>query len=210
MERALSIKPHDLLALHLGRLPVADIAAPAWVAASLKEIPFAVCRRGVSHTGQVLIGVRGPERNQRWPAVCPPDAIEQSISPQDLLKSKIDDDRMANIPALESLELLKARWQSCTWPWGPGGSVGFELATHRMAATHESDLDIILRIENPISKQEAAHLCRQTEELPAKVDIRVETQYCGFSLREYASQSRTLLRYPGRQVLSNDPWEATS
>jgi phosphoribosyl-dephospho-CoA transferase len=93
-------------------------------------------------------------------------------------------------------------------PWGPGGSVGFELATGRHAAKPESDLDTVLYSERRMTAEEAKSLCHRAMDLPAVVDIRVETPVCGFSLIEYAraESAPILLRTPSGHLLGDDPW----
>jgi hypothetical protein len=75
-------------------------------------------------------------------------------------------------------------------------------------ATAESDLDVVIYASRRITKKEAAHLCDLATGLPGRVDIRVETSECGFSLREYASVSakKILLRAPFGEILGEDPW----
>jgi hypothetical protein len=55
---------------------------------------------------------------------------------------------------------------------------------------------------------EAKFLCARAMNLPATVDIRVETPVSGFSLREFASQSPAaiLLRTPSGVILGRNPW----
>jgi phosphoribosyl-dephospho-CoA transferase len=74
----------------------------------------------------------------------------------------------------------------------------------------QSDLDIVIYSERPMASNEATSLCDRTMNLPAVVDIRVETPECGFSLREFASRSPAaiLLRAPSGFVLGRDPWGA--
>jgi phosphoribosyl-dephospho-CoA transferase len=112
------------------------------------------------------------------------------------------------VPALQSLQILKALWVDFDCPWGPGGSIGFELATGRNVAKAGSDLDIVIRAAKPIAIEKARFLCAQATGLPAVVDIRVETPVCGFSLKEYDREDRKeiLLRTPNGPVLSSDPW----
>jgi phosphoribosyl-dephospho-CoA transferase len=93
-------------------------------------------------------------------------------------------------------------------PWGPGGSVGFELATGRHVVKPESDLDVVIYAEGKITREEARSLQARTMNLLVAVDIRVETLGCGFSLIEYArgGPAGALLRTPAGLELGNDPW----
>ena len=100
------------------------------------------------------------------------------------------------------------RWADLTLPWGPGGSVGFELASGRPVTREASDLDLIIRAPRRITLEEARSLLDRTIGLETKVDVRVETSVCGFSLEEYvrAPSARILLRYRDGVRLSKDPW----
>jgi phosphoribosyl-dephospho-CoA transferase len=112
-------------------------------------------------------------------------------------------------PALRALALLADRWKSLASPWGPGGSVGFELATGHPVARPQSDLDVVIYAESRMTHDEARALCESAQGLPAAVDIRVETPTCGFSLMEYANVApcaSILLRFPYGTALGPDPW----
>ena len=104
---------------------------------------------------------------------------------------------------------MSERWPDLTLPWGPGGSVGFELASGRKVTTEASDLDLVIRAQERITVEEARFLLVRTFGLEAKIDVRVETPVCGFSLEEYvsASSARILLRYPEGVSLGQDPWQ---
>jgi phosphoribosyl-dephospho-CoA transferase len=118
--------------------------------------------------------------------------------------------RATAIPALRTLSLLTQRWKALNSPWGPGGSVGFELATGRHIVTPQSDLDVVIYVNERMTVNETRLLRDSTQELPAPVDIRVETPTCGFSLLEYASRSPAaiLLRTASGALLGADPWQA--
>jgi len=125
-----------------------------------------------------------------------------------LLRRALPPSRADAVPALRALRLLESRWLGLDHPWGPGGSVGFEIATGRHVAKRDSDLDIVIYAARPMRAYEAKVLCASTMDFPAAVDIRVETPVCGFSLWEYArdSPAAILLRTQGGPVLGEDPW----
>jgi phosphoribosyl-dephospho-CoA transferase len=104
---------------------------------------------------------------------------------------------------------MQERWLGLTLPWGPAGSVGFEIATGRSVTTEESDLDLVIRAKQRIDREEANLLLDSTLGLESKIDVRVETPLCGFSLAEHVSASSTkiLLRHPGGVRLGEDPWQ---
>ena len=203
-----SVRTHDLLEIDAKQLLSSQTSAPKWVEGELRESPFAVVRRGLAPGHQIPIGVRGTGRNQRWAAFCHPKFVKSILTPSQLLTRSIPIPRVNAIPALRALDLLKERWMERVLPWGPGGSVGFELASGRHVATPESDLDIVIYAEGRMTAEKAKSLCDRAMNLPAVVDIRVETPICGFSLKEFAgwSPAAILLRVPRGIVLAKDPW----
>lgn len=95
--------------------------------------------------------------------------------------------------------------------WGPVGSVGFELATGQQTVTGTSDLDVALFSPTRFTRETARDLWSVISIAPAKVDVRVETTYCGFSLEEFAREGteQILVRLPEGPRFAPDPW-ATS
>jgi phosphoribosyl-dephospho-CoA transferase len=183
-------------------------SVPEWVQEHMRTTPFVVVRRDLATGHEIPIGVRGKERNQRWASSCNPKLVKRIITPSQLLTRPIPTSRANAIPALRTLDLLKERWTDLGRPWGPGGSVGFELATGSHVAKLGSDLDIVIYAENRMMADEAKSLCASATNLPAVVDIRVETPVCGFSLRELASDNPAaiLLRAPSGVIIGSDPW----
>jgi phosphoribosyl-dephospho-CoA transferase len=182
-------------------------SVPEWAEESLRQTPFVVVRRGAAMDEQIPIGVRGAERNQRWPTFCHLKLIKSILTPPQLLE-RLPTARLNGVPALRSLDLLKKRWMDLDHLWGPGGSVGFELATGKEVVNPESDLDIVIYAETPLTVEEAKSLWTRAMDLPAVVDIRVEAPACGFSLGEFVSQSpgAILLRSPSGFMFARDPW----
>jgi len=203
-----SVRTHDLLEIDAKQLLSCQASAPQWVEGELRESPFAVVRRGPAPGHQIPIGVRGTGRNQRWAAFCHPKLVKRILTPSQLLSRAIPTSRADAIPALRALHLLNERWMGRALPWGPGGSVAFELASGRHVTTPESDLDIVIYTETRMTTDQAQSLCDRAMNLPAVVDIRVETPVCGFSLKEFAGGGRAaiLLRVPRGIVLAQDPW----
>jgi phosphoribosyl-dephospho-CoA transferase len=202
------VRTHDLLEVEPERFLSRHASVLEWAAEGLRRVPFLVVRRGLIAEKGIPVGVRGPERNQRWAAFCEPGLVKSITTPSELLKRSVSAFRADSVPAFCSLLLLKDRWTGFDRPWGPGGSVGFELATGSHVAKPESDLDIVIYADGRITIDEAKYLCGLTSGLPSAIDIRVETQTCGFSLKEYASQGSApiLLRTPYGVELGSIPW----
>ena len=204
------VRTHDLLEIDAKQLISSQAFAPQWVKAELSQNPFVVVRRGRATGYEIPIGVRGTERNQRWAAFCHPKLVKRILTPSQLLSRAISTSPADVIPAFRALNLLKERWIDLDHPWGPGGSVGFELASGTHVVKPESDLDIVIYAERSMTADEAKSLCDRAMNLPAVVDIRVETHVCGFSLWEFARQSPAgiLVRTLSGIMLARDPWGA--
>jgi phosphoribosyl-dephospho-CoA transferase len=203
-----SVRTHDLLEIDPNRFIAAQTAVPRWVEENLRKSPFVVVRRDRATGEQIPVGVRGAERNQRWATFCHPKFVKSMLAPPQLLRRTVAISRSDLIPAFRAFTILKDRWMDFNRPWGPGGSVGFELATNTHVVKPESDLDIVLYAERRMTAEQAKSLCDRAMDLPAVVDIRVETPACGFSLIEYAQteSSSILLRTPSGHLLGDDPW----
>jgi phosphoribosyl-dephospho-CoA transferase len=210
-----AFRPHYLLAVDPKQLIEAVCkysSVPEWVEEQVQTTPFVVVRRGLATGHEIPIGVRGKERNQRWAAFCHPKLVKSIITPSQLLTRPIPTSRVNATPALCTLDLLKERWMDLGRPWGPGGSIGFELATGMHVVKPESDLDIVIYATRRITADEAKSLCARAKDLPAVVDIRVETPVFGFSLWEFASDrpAAILMRAPNEVMLGTDPWAMNS
>jgi phosphoribosyl-dephospho-CoA transferase len=208
-----SIRPHYLLKVDTAAICFGnnsfDVSIPASVRRELEETNFVVVRRGVVTENWVPIGIRGHQRSQRWAAWYPGYAIQGIIKPMDLL-TQVDTLSDQDVsPAHRAFRSLKNAWQSLAYPWGPAGSLGFEVATGKQTTTTRSDLDVVIYADEPISRRDAQRLLATADDLEVTVDIRIETPTCGFSLTEYAtSPTRTiLLRTVDGPVLGSDPWD---
>lgn len=191
---------HDLLKIDPEPLIGKGIAEAA--AASLRLSRCVVVRRG--RGPGIPVGIRGRHRDERWAATCQPEWVQGMVTPPQLLELPID----GSLPAFAALRTMKEQWKGAGLTWGPGGSVGFELATGVAAVTTGSDLDLIVFAARSLDASKARELCHSASGLAANVDIRVETPYCGFSLREYARDfpGKILLRTPSGVALGSDPW----
>jgi phosphoribosyl-dephospho-CoA transferase len=202
-------KPHDLLELKSpGSIDDLE-GAPAWVYESLSACPYVVVRRKPASENGIAVGVRGESRNQRWPGIVSPDRIKTIVSPFELRAgATIKPERLEAIPALRHLLALEKEWCSLDLKWGPGGSVGFELASAYPVATPLSDLDIILFAPISFDYDYARSLLLSVRQIADCIDVLVETPECAFSLDEYAhSQGHPLLlRCLDKPRMAVDPW----
>jgi phosphoribosyl-dephospho-CoA transferase len=208
-----SIRPHYLVKIDTAAISFGNSSfnesVPASVRRELEETNFVVVRRGVITKSWVPIGIRGHQRFQRWAAWYPRYAIQEIVKPMDLL-TRVNTVNDRNVsPARRALRSLMNAWHSLTYPWGPAGSLGFELATGKQTTTMKSDLDVVIYADDPLSRRDAQRLLASADDLEVSVDIRIETPMCGFSLTEYAtSPTKTiLLRTVAGPILGTDPWD---
>jgi phosphoribosyl-dephospho-CoA transferase len=205
--KALSPRVHDLLEIN-GRLLRATLPSPpAWLTDCLGESSYVVARRSPAAENQIPIGICGAQRKQRFSAVIPRRLVRNILTPPLLLRLA-ESLTIPQLPALRSLVSLKKRWAGLDWPWGPIGSVAFTLATGSQRANADSDLDIVLEAENRFTTSDAKMLFASTLGLTARVDIRIETPFCGFSLFEFGwtRSGSILLKTPEGPILGSDPW----
>jgi phosphoribosyl-dephospho-CoA transferase len=202
---------HDLIRL---REPIAlgvNAPVPPWVEPMLRRAPWVVVRRGHVREGMVPVGVRGLKRSERFAAFVAVAEIDDRLSPEDLTDSRyiIEKKRKDAVPALAALAGVAAILARCGGRWGPGGSVGFEIATGVATATASSDLDLILRHERPLELNKATDLLAALAEAaaPARIDVMLETPIGGVSLADLAAaQAQVLIRTPFGPCLALDPW----
>jgi phosphoribosyl-dephospho-CoA transferase len=166
------------------------------------------------------IGVRGLARSQRFASWLALSEIAERLSPEELwgrYQRRSEPEslhafvRGEAIPALAALTRVAALLTDRGYRWGPGGSVGFELATGVATATASSDLDIILRQDGRLEPDEALvlHAALVKAAAPARIDVLLETPAGGVSLAELASAPlRVLLRSPDGVRFESDPWKA--
>ena len=113
------------------------------------------------------------------------------------------------MPALSALARVAPILARRGYRWGPGGSVGFELATGVPTATLSSDLDVILRQDRRLEPDAAADLRAALAEAadPARIDVLLETPRGGVSLADLAARpAQVLVRTPDGPRLAVDPW----
>ena len=188
-----STRPHDLLRLSNASLLAPE--APPWVTCALGATPWIVVRRGPAPMGRIAVGVRGTSRSERYATAVDPDDVCEVVGPEDLAHVLPRAGR--ELAAMCTLQSVRGALDDTRLPWGPTGSIGFELATGISTATTESDLDLLVRL--PRGSQGGlvllAALHREFRSLAVRVDCQVETPSGAVALAELAGgQSDVMLR----------------
>ena len=190
-----------------------DSLPPDWVARSLSQAPWVVVRRAPWRANRVPVGIRGGTRTQRTAAWLDPLQVECRLAPWDLRGrlSDLDASRLA-LPAMQALAAVEQAWDA--WPdlcWGPGGSVGFELASGLASVGNDSDLDLVVQLDHAISRSEARALwTRLPHQGQVRMDVQLQTPAGAVALSEYAMGAGPMvLRSAHGARLTRDPWAET-
>ena len=209
--RPIEVSPHDLLRIE----SVEDLSqsSPAWVYTSLKRACWVVVRRSFPREGMVPVGVRGTTRDQRFAAYLSMEAILECVAPEELVRrlAWMKNARREEIPAVRALGLVCGIMSEFGLQWGPSGSVGFEIATGLPSTTTNSDLDLVIRAPNELSRDLCRRLCtRLADELPARTDVLIETGAGAIALAEYIRGDLPILfRSATGPKLVYRPWQIT-
>ena len=134
-----SARPHDLLRVIGPAALPGD--APAWAVHALSDTPWVVVRRDRAPDGYLAVGARGASRSERYGTLVAAADVLETAPPETLTA-----DAGRDLPAIRTLRGLRQLLDDAGLPWGPTGSVGFELATGHPAATSTSDLDLLVRV----------------------------------------------------------------
>jgi phosphoribosyl-dephospho-CoA transferase len=203
---------HSLLRLSSANALEWESDPPQWASESLRRAPFVVMRRPLPQTRDFPVGVRGDARSQRAAAWVSAGAVQECITPQMLAARHAWRQRrdFAIMPAVAALEDVAAIFdgQGMAGQWGPGGSVGFELASGVPSTTPNSDLDIVLDAAASMARADAASLHAELSALKVRIDVLLETPNGAVALAEYAkSAGAILLRSPQGPRWVRDPWK---
>lgn len=182
---------------------------PEWATASLRLAPWVVVRRLAPRARLWPVGVRGTLRAHRCAAWLPDDAVLDLLTPPMLVTR----------PCSPLLDEAKAILHAHGYfgRWGPGGSVGFELASGVPCVSPSSDLDLVVHTPDPIPLRDAGALSADLATLPVRVDVLLETPAGAVALAEYArgaslasGSTLMMLRTPQGPRLVADPWAASA
>ena len=207
------LRVHDLLRLSDPASIRFNGAVPSWTQAQPRSDLWVVVRRAASSRGWCAAGLRGTLRSERCAIWVAERCIVQLVTPENLavrgdwnLRVRA---RRAAIPAIAALldVAMLMRDLEPHLSWGPTGSVGLELASGEPWATASSDLDLILRADQPILKPHALALYHRLSQHQARVDLLLETPAGAVALADWALQDGPcLLRTCTGPRLVANPW----
>ena len=172
-------RPHDLL--RIASVTQLCRRGPAWVTPALRDAPWVVVRRAWCAAGYLPVGIRGPSRSHRHATLIEIDNVTEVLSPADLV-ARVD--LLPDLPVTDALRRAAALLGPTGLRWGPGGSVGFSLATGVFAASATSDLDLVLTARDVPPLAMLAGLRDAFHDLPARVDCQLDLPIGGIALED--------------------------
>ncbi|WP_426118932.1 malonate decarboxylase holo-ACP synthase [Pseudomonas sp. DSP3-2-2] len=196
-----TVLAHDLL----WGMPVSALPddAPDWVVEAVRLGHPVVVRRASAPVGQVAVGVRGPRREQRYATFMALADVQRCVRPEQLTATLGENDW----PALQALAQIRPPMNALGLIWGVSGSAGFELASGIAALHQHSDLDLIVRTPDFVSRIWAAELVQRLNDAVCRIDVQLQTPFGAVALREWAGASRQVLRKSasGAELVA-EPW----
>ncbi|HCN97743.1 MAG TPA: phosphoribosyl-dephospho-CoA transferase, partial [Leclercia sp.] len=144
-----TLRPHDLIWLTT-RDALEDIHE-SWVDTAWHTGLPVVVRRDVDGNGRIPVGVRGLKRDQRAAGWVNPHQIARIVSPEQLSaeESLLRSPFITQPPVQVAVQLSRTSWP---WTWGITGSTGYALATGIAVIHADSDLDLLIRAPEPLSR----------------------------------------------------------
>lgn len=195
------LQAHDLLwGMSLERL---DDTAPDWVKNIIDLGHPVVVRRALTDVDVVAVGIRGTARHERYAAEMLISDVTKQLKPEALHRVALD-----QFPHLrDSLNRIQLILNPLNLPWGYTGSVGYELATRIKTVTENSDIDLLIRTEDFMSKTDANRLLEKIEQTRLKMDVQLQTPQGGVALKEWArATGKVLLKRHQNAILVANPW----
>jgi phosphoribosyl-dephospho-CoA transferase len=181
-------RPHDLL--RIASVTQLSNRGPAWVTPALRDAPWVVVRRARCAPGYLPVGIRGPSRSHRHATLIENACVTEVLSPAELVDQV---DLLPDLPVTDALRRAAALLAPTGLRWGPGGSVGFSLATGVFAVTPTSDLDLVLTADDVPRLAMLAGLREALRELPARVDCQLDLPIGGVALDDLLGPTEQVL-----------------
>lgn len=168
------------------------------------DIPLVVRRDVPRRKGLIPVGVRGRTRAERCALWIDEKDIVKCLRPQDIVPMLLTSP-FQGVPAVQSA----LNFISYVWPfvWGVTGSCAYSIVTGICAMKDTSDLDIIIRSETPLVRENFKIWKDLTECCPCRVDTQVDTGFGAFSLDEWIKGGTVLLKTDEGPVIVQNPWD---
>lgn len=197
-----TLRPHDLIWL-TNREALDGVDEP-WVATVWHPGLPVVVRRDVDGE-RIPVGVRGIRRDQRAAGWTDATQVVRVVSPEQLVDSNdlLRSPFISQPPVQVAFQLAQQAWP---WVWGITGSSGYALATGIPVIHASSDLDLLIRAPQPLSRELLLRWQTPLTDALCRVDTQVDTPLGGFALNEWLRDGRVLLKTSRGPRLVSDPW----
>lgn len=197
-----TLRPHDLIWL-TNREALYGVSEP-WVETVWHSGLPVVVRRDVDGE-RIPVGVRGLRRDQRAAGWTDATQVVRVVSPEQLVDSNdlLRSPFISQPPVQVALQLAQQTWP---WVWGITGSSGYALATGIPVIHASSDLDLLIRAPQPLSRELLLRWQTPLMHALCRVDTQVDTPLGGFALNEWLRDRRVLLKTSRGPRLVSDPW----
>jgi phosphoribosyl-dephospho-CoA transferase len=206
-------RSHDLLWVTDWHALHAAAPLPPWVEAEwMARAPVVVRREQIEGTALIPVGLRGRERSERLGAYLESGAVLRWTTPERLARQAAWRHRpcLATLPATAALERIAPALDASGLSWGPTGSMGFTLASGLPALRAQSDLDLLVRSDTPLTRDQAQMLAGMLDGHGCRIDMQIDTGHGGFALAEWTrNNGRVLLKTGMGPFLTGDPWNRT-
>lgn len=193
------LRPHDLVWIAAGAL---SPDAPAWAIDRIRAGAPVVVRRAPRTQTTIPVGVRGASRGQRYADTISRADIARVTTPESLIDSRAD-----RVPAMCCIAGAAPTLTAPGYRWGITGAVGFELATGLPVCHAQSDLDLIVRMPQPLSRDRAGDIHEALATLAVRCDVQLETPCGAVALADWAgAAAQCLVKGDAGPFLTADPW----
>lgn len=201
-------QPHDLLW-------VKDIVIhqekPNWYAKHIMTRPVVV--RRAKHDPLIPVGVRGSQKTQRLACWINRQDIIKTMSAIEVAKQQqwLRQYEQHPLQQFKELQKIETIFSQLNLSWGLCGSLGFELATGLMVANDNSDIDLIVYMENQQHSEKLVLLWEMLQKLPFKADLQIETPLGAIALYEWIHKpGKIMVKTNLGPILCTDPWLAVT
>lgn len=201
-------RAHDFIWINDRSALESDDALPAWVATGWRTALPLVVRRDKRADGAIPVGIRGMTRIQRAAAWVHPAAVVRVATPESLVSDVnallhspfVSQQPVQALITLSSLQL--------PFPWGVTGSCAYALASDLPVMHADSDLDLLVRCDTPVSPSHFTAFYDQLQRLPCRADVQINTPQGGFALSEWLRGGDIMLKTASGPLLVRDPWQS--
>jgi phosphoribosyl-dephospho-CoA transferase len=200
-------RAHDLIWIADRSALESDDALPEWVSHWRTHLPLVV-RHGKRADGAIAVGIRGMTRTQRATAWVAPSAIVRTVTPESLVANPVSllHSRFISQPPMQSLiTFASLKWP---WPWGVAGSCAYTMASDIPAMHADSNLDLLMRCDQPESVEAFHELNTTLQQLPCRTDVQIVTPRGSFALDEWLQGGEVQLETGAGSVQVRDPWQS--